>query len=114
MSTTPMPKVRINRVNMVGTLGYKTHDDTCAICKNSLSSLPPNTMNSQLTAKSVSESFPVQGRCDHVFHQHCITAFTNSTSETRKDVPPVCPECNTNWRIKIPNLDEDRLGKTKK
>ena len=40
-------------------------------------------------------SFPVWGRCSHVFHMHCILKWLNSQLHQQ-----LCPMCRQEWQFK--------------
>ena len=104
--------------NAVGMWNWTLETDTCAICKNRLleeciecqarismdltsSSSSSSSSSSTTTIKKQQQQhaincFPVVGRCQHGYHQHCIDRWHNN-SAGRGGGGTACPYCQQPW-----------------
>ena len=61
----------VKRIYAVATWSYDTEYEKCAICQHHLQ----DDCISCLSAKKTGECPASFGKCDHVFHDHCITKW---------------------------------------
>lgn len=80
-------RVQLKTLAPVATWSWVLEADTCSICRNSLMSV---CVKCQASTSSDSNKCRVSwGNCNHAFHLHCITEWTN----TRR----VCPIDEKPW-----------------
>ena len=75
---------KIKEWHAVASWDWDFKEKTCAVCQFELSECCP------LCTIPGSSCPPVQGRCSHVFHKHCIKSLDK------------CPLCRSDW---IPVVD---------
>lgn len=78
------PMATIKKLNAVATWSWNTQAEICSICRNNLCDI---CIECQVEAK---ENCPIAwGRCNHAFHQHCISRWLITRS--------ACPLDNSDW-----------------
>ena len=80
----PTLRCFVSKWHAVARWDWDFNEDTCAVCQFALSECCP-----KCTIPGASCP-PVQGRCSHVFHQHCIQPLDK------------CPLCRADW---VPLID---------
>ncbi len=89
MSDTPLVRLEIESLEIVGQWEYKDCE-MCDLCKKNLMEIPPTKTTTNNIANI--EKFPSVsiGKCQHAFHTNCIDSSVNSGNLS-------CPTCKTPW-----------------
>ena len=77
--------LEVLNAHFVGTWDIVGPTKKCGVCKGDLLDVCP-----ACASKKEAHCDMVAGTCQHVCHQHCISAASSSGQ-------PNCPVCNTSW-----------------
>ena len=83
-------RIEIKEWNAVALWGWNVQVDNCAICKNGINEC---CIECQAAEGSANEGCLISwGSCNHAYHTHCITRWTNQKKNT-------CPLCQKPWNL---------------
>jgi RING-box protein 1 len=85
MSKQSSKEFKVKKWNAVITWEWDTKNNICSICRNSIMI---DCIRCQ-TMKNVSKCNPVWGKCEHIFHKHCIDRWLLTRY--------TCPLDDTKW-----------------
>mmetsp|Transcript_22540 Transcript_22540/g.44621 ORF Transcript_22540/g.44621 Transcript_22540/m.44621 type:complete len:101 (+) Transcript_22540:324-626(+) len=83
-------KVEIKSVRAVAVWKWDAKSDAeCSICQSPLEACCPEC------TKPGEDCAPVWGRCNHIFHMHCIWHWLKKRADH-----PQCPNCRSEWEFR--------------
>ncbi len=85
---TIQPRFSIDKCSLINQWAWRTLNDCCPICRNSINEESIVTENDPDNSSHI-----VIGMCGHAFHYECINKWITTSSN-------VCPLCNASWNYK--------------
>ena len=85
--------IEIIKWNPQGIWTFDSTETSCGICKNELTCACATCL---LNSKNI-DCKVIKGKCEHVFHKHCIDQWRIKSS--------ICPICTTPWINDIEHLN---------
>ena len=104
------PKITVTSFSPVAIWSYDTSDTVCQICKNKLTEICIKCSNKSLREDKdyktlISQCSVAKGKCQHAFHQHCISSWVADNNG--------CPIEQTPWVYESMDLNNPKKTFTK-